>query len=132
MCIGVSEYLRACESAVMSLSECDRQQCKNPGLSSLSGNKGLALWPRCLPVFLLSQMWRLVYLALIEALEILPWHVSAGCCPWPARRRTAERSAQGAIHRAEQLRVRRVHGGGAGRHSNLRLRKRGGGGQCVL
>ena len=52
---------------------------------------------QCLPVLLLSQMW-LVYLALIEALEILPWHVSTGCCPWPAHRRTPESSAQGTIH----------------------------------
>lgn len=40
------------ESTVMSLSECDRQQCRNPGLSSsLSGNKGLALWAGRGPMF---------------------------------------------------------------------------------
>lgn len=39
------------ETTVMSLSECDRQQCRNPGLSSLSGNKGLALWAGRGPVF---------------------------------------------------------------------------------
>lgn len=37
-------------------------------------------------------MWSLVYLALAGSLEILPWHVSSGCCP-------QESSAGGAIHR---------------------------------
>lgn len=81
---------------------------QKPWPSSLRGNKGLALCTdRCLPVLLLSQMWRLVYLALVEALEILPWHVSTGCCPWPAHRRTAESSAQGTIHR--QLHESAIH-----------------------
>lgn len=36
---------------------------------------------RCLPALLRAQMWRLVYFALTEALEILPWRVSAERCP---------------------------------------------------
>lgn len=79
----------------MSQNMCDRQQCRNP----VKTRARLCGWAvaQCLPVLLLSQMW-LVYLALIEALEILPWHVSTGCCPWPAHRRTPESSAQGTIH----------------------------------
>lgn len=41
---------------------------------------------QCFPALLRGQMWRLVHFALTEVLEILPWHVSAECCPWPFHR----------------------------------------------
>lgn len=46
-------------------------------------------------------MWRLLYFALTEALEILAWHVSAERCPWPAHRRI-EGSAQGSTEEGEE------------------------------
>lgn len=84
----------------MSQSECERQQCRKPRAIIITLKQGPGFVAQCLPVLMLSQMWRLVYLALIEDLEILPWHVSTGCCPGELtgeHRRGA--SAQGTIRR---------------------------------
>lgn len=48
--MNICERVTLSESTVMSLSECDRQHCRNPALS-LSGNKDLALWAGRGPVF---------------------------------------------------------------------------------
>lgn len=53
----------------------------------------------------LPQMYSLVYLALVEALEILPWHVRAGCCPGGETRRITrveERTSERASERAHR------------------------------
>lgn len=57
---------------------------------------------QCLPALLPAQMWKLLYFALTEALEILPWHVSAERCPWPAHRRV-EGSLQGSTLDGEEV-----------------------------
>lgn len=86
----------------MSLSECDRPQCRNPWISSFCGTRvwlcGQAV-AQCLPLLLLSQMWKLVYLGLIEALEILPWHVSMRCCPLNISQENGRENAQGSLQR---------------------------------